>query len=163
MKNAIILTLAVLFGATATAGETIKTLPAELYATMKEGKKLEKVFVDPSFDKSKGFKLGDIEYRAENLNSSLMDTLKKSMGMIVRGQSPYTLHLAIVEVTTRTYTGFGYVWGKVVVEGRIVDETGKLVVAFIASERGKGAGLSGTDDYSVATDKIAQAIAKDLR
>jgi len=164
MKKNLMLALAILFSLPVLAGDEVKTLPAAMYDSMKSGKKLEKVFVDPSFDRAKGFKLSEVEYRDELLNSSITDALKKSIGMVVRSDSPYTLHLAIVNVTTKTFTGFGDVMGKLTVEGKILDAEGKVVVAFIAREKsGHGAGLSGAEDYSVATDKIATAIAKDLR
>lgn len=162
MKKSLVLSLALLFALPVVAGDDVKTLPAAMYDTMKSGKKLDKVFVDPSYDKSKGFKLGEVEFRAESLNSTVIDGMKKSMAMITKREAPYTLHVVVVKVTTKTFTGFGNLMGKVFIEGRIVDENGKLVAAFLASERAGTVGM-GADDYQVACDKIATDVAKDLR
>ena len=143
------------------ASDDPKTLPAPCYDQMKSGKKLDKVVILPGFDKAKGFKLGSVDYRAETMNSTVLEALKKSAAMAVRSESTYTLNLAIVKVTTKTFTGFGNVMGKVTVEGKITDANGDMVAAFKTAERAGSAGM-GADDYQVACDKIVSAITKDL-
>ena len=161
MKKALMFTLALVFGFTLKASDVPKTLPPAMYDAMKSGKKLDKVFVDPAYGKLAGFKVAPIDYKAENRSTAVLEGMTKSLGMLAKSDSVYTLHVTVIKVTTKTFTGFGSVMGKVTVEGRIVDADGKVVVAFVTGERA-GSFATAADDYQVACDKIASAIAKDL-
>jgi len=144
------------------ASDDPKTLPPAAYEQMKSGKKLEKVWLDPGFDKAKGFKIGPVVYKAENRNGEVMEYLGKALSTLGNPDSPFTMKVAVVKVTTKTFTGFGSVMGYVMVEGRIVDSDDKVVGTFIAKERAGGF-ASAKDDYPAACDKIASDIAKDLQ
>lgn len=144
------------------ASDDPKTLPPAAYEQMKSGKKLDKVWLDPAFDKTKGFKVGPVLYKAENRNGEVLEYLGKALATLGNPDSPYTLKVAVVKVTTKTFTGFGSVMGYVMVEGRIVDGEDKVVGTFIAKERAGGF-ASAKDDYPAACDKIASDIAKDLQ
>lgn len=161
MKKSLMLTLTLVLGFALKAGDDPKTLSPAMYEAMKSGKKLDKVFVDPAYSKMAGFKVAPVEYKAENRSTAVMEGMAKSLATLAKVDSPYTLHVAVIKVTTKTFTGFGSVMGKVTVEGRIVDGDGKVVVAFVTGERA-GAFATASDDYQVACDKIASAIAKDL-
>lgn len=155
------LAVVLMFGLSLKAGDDPKTLPPAMYEAMKSGKKLDKVFVDPAYGKQAGFKVAPIEYKAENRSTAVMEGMAKSLATLAKVDSSYTLHLTVIKVTTKTFTGFGSVMGKVTVEGRILDAEGKVLVAFVTGERA-GAFATASDDYQVACDKIASAIAKDL-
>lgn len=162
MKKALMLTLALLFGFSLKAGDDPKTLPPAMYEVLKSGKKLDKVFVDPAYGKLAGFKVGDVEYRAEDLKPEVLEGMKKALAMLGKSQSPYTLKLTVVKVTNTTFVGLGNVMGKVTVEGQIVDADGKVVVAFVTRESAELGGFGGGTNYQAACNKIASAIAKDL-
>ncbi len=49
------------------AEDAVKTFPPAIYQQMKHGKQLEKVWIGANYDKAKGFKVGAVEYRAENV------------------------------------------------------------------------------------------------
>ena len=161
-KTASVLALALLIGTTpALANDDPKTLPSNVYDQLKSGKKLDKVWLTPAFDKSKGFKVAAIEYKAEYRSSEVMDSLPKALKTLEKADSSLTLQIAIIKVSTKTFTGFGNVMGAITVEGRILDAEGKVVAAFRTKEKAGSFG-SGKDDYTVAADKIATAIAADL-
>lgn len=162
MKKTMLLTLALMFSLVLKASDDPKTLPPAMYETMKSGKKLDKVFVDPAYGKQAGFKLGDVEYRAENMKPEVLDGIKKSLAMIVKSQSPFTLKLTVIKVSNTTFVGLGNVMGKVTVEGQIVDADGKVVVAFVTRESAELGGFGGGTNYQAACNKIVTAIAKDL-
>ena len=148
----------------ARAGDDIKTLPPAVYDQMKSGDKLDKVWVDPSYDKAKGFQVASLAYKAELRIGDVMDALNKNLATLATADSPYTLKVAVVKVTTSTYIMYGSIKGAVTVEGQILDQESKVVVCFITKEKapGGGMGFGGKGDYGFACDKIASAIAKDL-
>jgi hypothetical protein len=158
MKRAMHLALTVLCSLPMLAGDAIKTFPPAMYDAMKGGKKLDKVFIDPAYDRSKGFKMGAIDYHADFRSSQVIESLPKALGAIAKGDGEYTLKIAVVKVTT--FSAGGWVKGKLGVEGQIVDKEGRVLVAFATTVSSAG-GING-DDYMLASDKIASAIYKDL-
>ena len=158
---AAVMTMICLGGQNLMATDDPKTLPPEMYETMKGGGKLDKAFVDPSYDKTKGFKLGSVDYKAETMNSAAFDALNKSMRMLAKSDSPFTLHVAITKVTTGHKLIKTRVRGRLTIEGRIVDANGKIIVAFTTREAAGELGAD-ADNFQSATDKIATAISKDL-
>ena len=143
------------------ADEDAKTLPPGTYQQMKHGKKLDKIWLRTDYDKTKGFKIGTVDYKAENRNGTVMDYMPKALATLAKTDSPFTLQVAIIKVTTKTFTGFGNKMGKVTLEGKIVDPTGKVVAAFVAAGSA-GSWGSGSDDYQAACDQIASGMAVDL-
>jgi hypothetical protein len=143
------------------ASDDPKTLPPAMYEQLKSGKKLDKVWVDPSYDKAKGFKVAPLAYKAELRVGDVMDSLNKVLGTLATADSGFTLKVAVVKVSTKTFTGFGNIMGAVTVEGQVLDTDGKVVAAFITKEKAGGFG-GGKDDYATACDRIASDIAKDL-
>jgi hypothetical protein len=158
MNKAMVIAIALLFSLPMLAGDDIKTFPLAMYATMKSGKKLDKVYIDTTYDRTKGFKLGEVEYLAENRSGQVIEYLPKALGLISKGNGEYTLKIAVVKVST--YGMGGYSSGKVTVEGQILTKDGKAVVLFL-TKAPSHVGMNG-DDYSVAADAIASAIVKDL-
>jgi hypothetical protein len=148
------------------ASDDPKTLPPAAYEQMKSGNKLDKIWLDPTYDKAKGFKVGPVVYKAENRNGEVMDYLGKALATLGNPESPYTLKVAVVKVTTKHGVVLGTTPGAVNVEGQISDPEGKVVVCFIANGKAGAGWANGNglkDDYPAACDKIASAIAKDLQ
>lgn len=161
-KNIALALIVVIIGPTILqAGEDVKTLPPATYQQMKHGKKLDKIWLGTDYDKTKGFKIGAVEYKAENRNGTVLEYMPKALATLAKTDSPFTLQVAIIKVTTKTFTGFGNKMGKVTLEGKIVDPTGKVVAAFVAAGSA-GSWGSGSDDYQAACDQIASGIAVDL-
>jgi hypothetical protein len=128
---------------------------------MKHGKQLEKVWIGANYDKAKGFKVGAVEYRAEKRNGMVMDYMPKALAPLAKSDSPVTLQVIITKVTTKSFTGFGNAMGKVYVEGKITDATGKIIAAFTTSGSAGNWG-DAADDFQSACDKVASAIAAGL-
>ena len=156
-----LLTGAMFIGCTVKADDAVKTLPPAIYQQMKHGKQLEKVWVGTDYDKTKGFKVSAVEYKAEIRNGTVMDYMPKALATLEKSDSPVTLQVIITKVTTKSFTGFGNAMGKVFVEGKISDATGKIMAAFTTSgSAGSWGGVN--DDFQLACDKIASEIAADL-
>jgi hypothetical protein len=143
------------------AEDAVKTFPPAIYQQMKHGKQLEKVWIGANYDKAKGFKVGAVEYRAEKRNGMVMDYMPKALAPLAKSDSPVTLQVIITKVTTKSFTGFGNAMGKVYVEGKITDATGKIIAAFTTSGSAGNWG-DAADDFQSACDKVASAIAADL-
>lgn len=146
----------------ALASDDPKTLPAPIYDQLKSGRKLDKSYLTPDYDKTKGFKIGKVDYKAEYRSGDIITYLPKALSTLAKDDSPFTLNIAVVHVSTKTNALVGTIMGAVTIEGQIVDNNGKVVVAFRTKEKSASAGFGGRDDYSVAIDKIASAIAADL-
>ena len=156
-----VMTMICLGGHSLMAAEDPKTLPPEMYQVMESGKSLGKVFVDPAYDKAKGFKLGSVDYRADTKISAVLEGLNRSMGMLTKSESPFTLNLVITKVTTGFKLLRKHVRGRLTIEGAIVDAKGKVVAAFTTREPAGKIGAD-VDNYQIACDAIATAISKDL-
>ena len=158
---ALALTITIIGSAFLQAADAVKTLPPAIYQQMKHGKKLENVWVGNDYDKAKGFKVNGIEYKAEIRNGAVMDYLPKALATLAKDDSPVTLQVVVTRVTTKAFTGFGNAMGKVFVEGKISDATGKIIAAFTTSGSAGNWG-DAADDFQSACDKVASAIAADL-
>jgi hypothetical protein len=158
---ALALTISITGSAFLKAADAVKTLPPAIYQQMKHGKKLEKVWVGNDYDKTKGFKVNAVEYKAEIRNGAVMDYLPKALATLAKDDSPVTLQVVVTRVTTKAFTGFGNAMGKVFVEGKISDATGKIIAAFTTSGSAGNWG-DAADDFQLACDKIASGIATDL-
>jgi hypothetical protein len=158
---ALALTISITGSAFLKAADAVKTLPPAIYQQMKHGKKLENVWVGNDYDKTKGFKVNAVEYKAEIRNGAVMDYLPKALATLAKDDSPVTLQVVVTRVTTKAFTGFGNAMGKVFVEGKISDATGKIIAAFTTSGSAGNWG-DAADDFQLACDKIASGIATDL-
>jgi hypothetical protein len=159
--KAAFLASALVFAGHLSAGdEPTKTLPASMYGQMKEGKKLEKVWIGPAYKKEDGFSFGKLDYKADNRDSALMDHVNTQMKSIAKDKSPFTLTLAITELTDKKFTGFGYAMGKATVEGKITNKAGEIVAAF--TTKVKMPESPGGKDQRGCADAIVSAISKDL-
>jgi len=165
MKKLKIITLALTISITGSAflkaEDAVRTFPPAVYQQMKHGKQLDKVWVGTDYDKTKGFKVGAVEYRAEKRNGTVMDYMPKTLAPLAKGDSPVTLQVIITKVSTKSFTGFGNAMGKVFVEGKIIDATGKIIAAFTTSGSAGNWG-DAADDFQSACDKITSEIATDL-
>jgi len=163
MRNilAAVMVMICLCGHSLMAADDPKTLPPEMYEVMTGGQNLEKLFVDPAYDRAKGFKLGAVDYRAETKISAALEGLNKSIAMITRSDSPFTLNLAITKVTTGFKLLRTHRRGRLTVEGKIVDTNGRIIAAFTTKEPAGKVGAD-VDNFQFACDAIATAISKDL-
>jgi len=160
MRKHLALAMAVIFSLPMMAGDEVKSLPPAMYDSMKSGKKLDKVFVDPAYDRTKGFKLGTVDFRAEFRSTKLIENLPKALGSIQKGSSDCTLNVTVVKAAPQKMAfPMGVHKAKLTVEGQVVDRNGKVLVAFVADEK------CPTNDFEFAggCDLIAAAILADLQ
>lgn len=140
------------------ASDEVKTLPQAVYSQMKSGKKLDKVWVGPGYDKAKGFQFGELNYRAETRNGSVIEYFPTAFKGVAKDQAPYKLVLAVTGFSEKTYAVITYKDGWVEVEGQLQDSEGKAVAAF----KTKQTYPASSNDPKKAVDGIVSAIIKDL-
>ncbi|MCH7664708.1 MAG: hypothetical protein IH936_02095 [Acidobacteria bacterium] len=139
----------------ALAGEAVKSLSPEIYAQLKKGQKIQKVWIGPKFDKTKGFRAGDVSWTAEKRNQEVRTLLTDGVKDIATETGPYTLNLTVVNFSTGAR-------GKVAVEGMLVDTDGEVVAAFSHSAKTSFMAVRGVSPWAAPVDAIISAIAKDL-
>lgn len=103
-----------------------RTLPPDVYAKLAKGKSVSLVWKDASADFSKGWALAGVEYKAEELNSGLLEALKNQAGNLATKDAGIR---ATFRVTANHKSGF-LDRVKFTVEGVFVDRAGKVVAAF---------------------------------
>lgn len=168
MKSTLIAGIIVIASMYVIAGEKVKldklivkTLPVEAYASLRDGKKLTHIFKLPSFSPSSGFKVGKIEYRAENRVGEAFEYLKSQLSTMEKSDSPYTLNLTVVDADPgKVGVAFGNNYGFFLVEGVVLDGT-TPVAYFVTKEKGDWGGF-GVISQKPSVDKILSAISAEL-
>jgi hypothetical protein len=145
------------------ADDAQQTLPPEVYAQMKSGSKLGKVWVGPEFDGSKGIAIGTMTVDPSVVSgfSNAIDYFPYALRRLAFPDSPNVLSVVLVEMSTVDRGAAGYYSATVGVEGQIVDRNGKLVAAFRTREEARGQ-EDVENNLKRAMDKIVWAISKDL-
>jgi hypothetical protein len=125
-----------------------RTLPPELYALMKPGTKLDKVWLGPDYDKSKGVKVAAQFESAADAPEGVASaaSLQQLLAGSASDDSPYTLFVTVVKVTHNA-KGYG-LW----IEGTVMDGGGKVLAAFTHADKDKAGELA----------PVASAITSDL-
>ena len=121
---------------------TVKTLPAETYPLLEKGNRLSLVWKGNGFAPSRGFKLGEIAWKADVRLSEVSTNLKPRVAEIAKPGGFYTLDLTVTDVMTGANGVFFHTDGTIVLEGLVKDPDGKLVAAFVTKEKEEPAGLA---------------------
>lgn len=103
-----------------------RTLPADVYAKLGKGAGAPLFWKDAKADLSQGWTLEGVEYKAEELNSGLLEVLKKQAGALARPKAPIRATFRVVQ---NHKSGF-LDRVKFTLEGVFVDQAGKVVAAF---------------------------------
>ncbi len=114
--------------------EAVRTLPPEVYGQLKGGRKLDKVWASPKFDRSKGFVVGtinsDIADSYQGPYATTIPYFSTPLNRIAMADSPYTLNLTVNEFQVRDGQAMGIFNVVMGVEGQITDADGQLMMAF---------------------------------
>ena len=132
---------------------------AEVPIQMKKGKKLDKFWTSPTFDKTKGFALGEIRYQVNERSEAVTRYLPTALSEVAKADAPLVLNLAIVELTVRSQSNRSSL--QIVAEGRLVAPDGVVMAAFYTREIVSGTGDSNADGRDAVT-KLVQAIRGEL-
>jgi len=93
----------------ALAGE-LRTLPPNVYAQMKSGKHLGKVWISPAWQGAQGFTVGRMELAAEvdSDYANVIEYLPYRLRTFSTADSPNTLSLTVIEMSSvdRSSAGF---------------------------------------------------------
>lgn len=144
----------------AICAKQLVTIPAETAALMKRGRKLSLVWTSLDFEGTKGIKLGGISDASEDRSKVVLEYFPVALRRLVRTDSPYTLHLTVVSTRFRS-SNQGTSRAYVEIEGRILDQVGRLVGAFVAYGD-ETIGGSESDNARLAVNGIVSAMAKEL-
>ena len=137
------------------AGEPVKTLSPEIYSQMKRGETLDRVWLGPTFDKAKGFKAGELSWKAEERNHEVQTLLTDGLKDISKDTGAYVLNITVVDFSRGAR-------GRFTVEGVLVDSKGDVVAAFSHSAKTSFAAVRGVSPWAAPVDATISAIAKDL-
>ena len=155
-----VLALALSLTSLGMAADSYAVIPPTIGSEMKDGKKLDKVWFAPSIEKGLKVRKTEVAWTADDRNSSLEQELTKQLATIQVKDGAYTLKLTVVDTSKKKFTGFGYILGRVTVEGVITDAGGKVVAAFQNKSK-INEGMGGFD-YPATVDTIMNGIQKDL-
>ena len=159
-KHLATVALSLLFIGSGMAADTYKVIPETISGELKAGKKLAKVWLAPNVEKGMAVRKIEVLWGAEDRNSSLEQELNRQVATLQKKEGAYTMKLTVVETSKKTFTGFGYILGKITIEGIIIDAGGKIVAAF--QNKSKINESPGGFDYPATVDTIVSALMKDL-
>jgi hypothetical protein len=141
MKQILVLALSLMFGIVLNAGERVnpdnlkvKSLPEAIYAKLEKSKRLSRLWQAAEFAPGRGFKVGDIEWKAENRVGEVASYLKEQVQTIGSKNGFYTLDLVVTEALAGKASMVWNTTGYFILEGRVTDPEGHVVAAFVTKE-----------------------------
>jgi hypothetical protein len=137
-------------------------LPASIVEGMKKGAAFDKLWISPVYDRSQGFSIGEVRYFVDERNAGVSGYLPDALAEISKQDSPFALHLGIVELYVRQSANKQQSTVKLGVEGRLVARDGTVVAAFSTRESRFGMGDT-IDDCRTLARKVVLGISKELR
>jgi hypothetical protein len=143
--------------------EEVRTLSPNLYAQMKSGKHLGKVWISPAWQGGQGFTVGrvDLSPEIDSEYANVVEYLPYRLRMISTPDSPNTLSVTVTEISFIDRGSAGFFSAAMGVEGQIVDKEGKVLVAFRTREYDDNRETV-TKDFQLVMDKIVWSLSKDL-
>jgi hypothetical protein len=136
-------------------------IPAATAAKMTKSKALDQLWIGPTYDKAKGFEIGEVLYQVEERNDGIDKYLPEALAAIASKDAPCLLNLNIVELYMRSQLK-GTSSVKLGVEGVLVAKDGTVLAAFKTTESVSGIG-SLVEDCRMAARKVVLAITKELK
>jgi hypothetical protein len=178
MKNAtVVVMLGVLMGglavATATAADKIdlrsldqKTLPADVYTKLTEGKRASLLWHDPGFAVNSPYVVDKIEWLATERNGTILDQLtKQAQSLGAKESAHYRIELRVTSYTPAAIKAFSKnVQPRVIVEAVVFDKSGAVVAAMVTAEKGDLGKhpKADADTYNGMVDKVITALDSEL-
>jgi hypothetical protein len=138
-----------------------QALPPEIYAQMKRGKKLGKVWRNPKYDAASGFVVGKVSSYAQGYFSNVVDYIPYALKRVSIPQSTNVLNVAVVEFSVVDQGTSGMFGATIGIEGQVVDKDGHLMFAFTTRESVNNRETV-EKNCQAAIDRIVWSIAKDL-
>ena len=140
---------------------TVKSLPAETYPLLQKGKKLSLVWKSPEFTPGRGFKVGEVSWKADDRLGEVTPYLKAQIAEIASASGFYTVDLAVTEAKASSTSWHGHTThGYYLLEGRVKDGEGKVVAAFVTKEEHEQVGFDET--LKPGIDRTVSGIASEL-
>ena len=140
---------------------TVKTLPSETYPLFQAGKKLSLTWRATGFNTMRGFKVGEITWKAEERLGEVTSYLKSQIPDIASATGYYTLDLAITDAKASHTSWHGHTThGYFVIEGAVKDAEGKVVAAFVTKEEAEQVGMD--ESMKPGIDRVISGIASEL-
>jgi hypothetical protein len=144
-------------------GAEVRTLPPQVYAQMKSGKKIGKIWLSPAWKGAEGFTVGRVVVAAEVESdyTNVIDYLPYALRRISTSGSTNILSLTVVEMGSMDRGPYGVFTATMGVEGRIDDKDGNLLVAFRTREEGSD-GETIDKNFKWDMDQIVWSLSKEL-
>ena len=141
----------------------VKTLPPAVYTQMKDGKRIDKLFVSPDFKPSEGFRTGTVDLAVQNPYGSLVKFVPIAFARLAKPESPNVLTMSMNELTTKSRVSMARsFWNTTVgLEGQVVDPQGHLLVAFETREINREE-VGNQACGQIAIERIVASLAQEL-
>ena len=137
------------------------TLTPETSSRMKSGRKLDRVWLNPSYDASTGFTLGRVESWAEGRLTGKVDYFRQALSRLSLPGSAQVLDVTVLNLYAMEAHSTGRANASMEVEGQILDKDGQVMFAFATRQEVDNRESAETDCEAVM-DSIAWSIAKEL-
>jgi hypothetical protein len=138
-----------------------KTLPPAIYSRLKNGGKLDRIWINPKYDVASGFTIGRVDTLAEGLYANTVEYFPTTLQRLAVPGSINVLNVTVTNLTTLERPTLGVYGATMEVEGSVVDRDGQVMFAF--STRQEVTNMENVKESCRAImDQIAWAIFKDL-
>lgn len=139
---------------------TVKSLPVEVYAKLEKGKKLSRIWKDASFSAARGYKVPELDWKAENRVGEVSSYLKENLPTMGTKDGYYSLDLIVTEAVQGTIGYFGNKTGYFILEGQVKDADGHVVAAFVTKEEDEFGNMAKT--LKPGVDRAISGIVSEL-
>jgi hypothetical protein len=142
----------------------VHSLPPAIYAQMKRGNKVDRVWVSPNYDGSKGFVVGKAtrdDSLMGNPDANIVDYLPAAFARYTIPESSNVLNLTLTWMEAIAKPTMGLYSITVEVEGQMLDKSGQLVLAFRTRETVKNR-ENNQENSRGALDMVAWKVTKEL-
>lgn len=137
-------------------------IPPDVEAKMKRGKALTKVWINPDYDRTRGFSIGEVLYQTDKRNDGIDQYLPDALRDIATKNAPCSLQLRIVGLEMRGRAAGGNSLAKLDVDGTLTAKDGTLLAAFKDHEDQHGTGDQ-VDDCRTNARKMIRAIVAEFK
>jgi hypothetical protein len=138
-----------------------RTLSPAIYAQMKSGNKLGKIWINPKYDVTTGFVVGKVSSNAEGYFANTVDYIPYAFQRVIIPGSTNVLNMTVVEFSVVDNGTSGMFGATIGIEGQVVDKDGQVMFAFNTREEVNNRETV-EKNCQAAIDRIVWSLAKEL-
>jgi hypothetical protein len=139
-----------------------KSLPADIYTHLKQGKRASLLWRAAGFLPASPYRVEKVEWLADERNGALLEyTTKQMMSLGQTDGAQYTVQVRVTGYVPGEVKAFNNTPSRLIVEAVVLDKSGTVVAAMVTSEKigyyGHPARGGGFNEDSMV-DKVASAL-----